>query len=202
MIYLSDKMNALKNEIFRLVGKDPEQLDKVLAQFELVKLKRNQYLFMEGEVCRSVFFVQKGLLQVLITDKNGVEKTNDIILENNWFTDLESFQNKTNSLLSVKATKSTLVYQIHLDSFMDLMKNVPKFAEAYNAIIEAKYKELTNRINAFNGSKSHERIEWLHQYKPEFLMNVPDKLIASYLGISKETYCRQKQLVKNVAIYQ
>jgi len=72
------------------------------------------------------------------------------------------------------------------------MENVPKFAQAYVTIIKCKYKESVVRIAAFNTFNSQEKIEWLYKFKPDFLITVPDKLFASYLGISIETYCRQK----------
>jgi len=192
-------MKALKKDIIRMVGKNPEYLEDVLSRFVKLELKRNDFLFSEGEVCRSIYFVQSGLLQVLFCDKNGIEKTTDIILENNWFTDLESFKNKVPSAISARATKATVVYKINRDMFQVLMENVPKFAEAYLTIIEKKYKESLNRIAAFSGLNANDRIEWLFKFKPEFLIHVPDKLIAAYLGISKETYCRQKQHARIVA---
>ncbi len=182
-----------------MVGKNPEFLEDVLSHFVKVKLKRDEYLFSEGEVCRSIYFVQSGLLQVLQVDKKGVEKTTDLILKDNWFTDLGSFKNKIPSQLCAKAKKATIVYKINRDSFQILMENVPKFAQAYIKIIEGKYKESMERIAAFNTLNSHDKIEWLFKFKPDFLLYVSDNLIASYLGISKETYCRQKQNARIVA---
>ena len=192
-------MKALKNDIIKMVGKNPEYLEDVLSHFVKVNLKRDEYLFTEGEVCPSVFFVQSGLLQVLQVDKKGVEKTTDLIIKDNWFTDLGSFKNKIPSQLSVKAKKETIVYKIGRESFQTLMDNVPKFTEAYIKIIEGKYKESMERIAAFNTLNSHDKIEWLFKFKPDFLLYVSDNLIASYLGISKETYCRQKQNARIVA---
>ena len=182
-----------------MVGKNPEYLEDVLSHFLKVKLKRDEYLLTEGEVCPSIYFVQSGLLQVLQVDKKGDEKTTDLIIKDNWFTDLGSFKNKIPSQLSVKAKKETIVYKIGHESFQTLMENVPKFAQAYISIIESKYKESIERIAAFNTLNSLDKIEWLYKFKPDFLLYVPDKLISSYLGISKETYCRQKQNARIVA---
>jgi CRP-like cAMP-binding protein len=192
-------MNSLINEIVKMVGKNPEYLDDVLSHFVKVNLKRNEVLFTEGEVCRSIYFIESGLIQVLQVNKKGMEKTIDLVLKDCWFTDLESFKNKVPSLLNAKAPNATIVYKINRDSFEKLMKNVPKFGEAYITIIEGKYKESIERIAAFSALNSLDRIEWLYQYKPNFLIQVSDKLIASYLGISKETYCRQKRNARIVA---
>jgi CRP-like cAMP-binding protein len=182
-----------------MVRKNPEYLEDVLSQFVKVNLKREEYLISEGEVCRYVYFVESGLLQVFQIDKGGFERTIDLIIKDNWFTDLSSFKNRIPSQLSVKAKKKTLVYRIGRESFQTLLENVPKFAEAYIKIIEGKYKESMERITVFNTLNSHEKIEWLYKFKPDFLIHASDNLIASYLGISKETYCRQKQRIRIVA---
>ena len=185
-------MKALKNDIEKMVGKNPPFLDIVLNNFEKESLKRNEFLFKEGDICRSIYFIESGLLQVLQIDKNGFEKTTDLIIKDNWFTDIDSFKNRAPSQLNVKAKKATVVSKISGDSFKTLMENVPKFAEAYLKIIEEKYNESMQRIAAFNTLNAQEKIEWLHKFKPNFLIHISDKLIASYLGISKETYCRLK----------
>jgi len=195
----NNNMNALKNDIIKMVGKNPEYLEDVLSQFVKVKINKNAFLFTEGEVCSSIYFIESGLIQVLQVDKNGNEKTTDIIVKDNWFTDLGSFKNKIPSQLSAKAKNDSIVYKISRESFQILMDDVPKFAQAYITIIEGKYKESMERIAAFNTLNSYEKIEWLNKFKPDFLLYVADKLIASYLGISKETYCRQKQNARIIA---
>lgn len=195
-------MKALINDIERMVGKNPAFLEDVLKHFVKVSLKRHEFLFKEGEVCRAIYFIESGLLQVLQIDKNGLEKTTDLVIKDSWFTDIDSFKNKTPSHHNVKAKKATVIYKISLESFKTLMENVPKFAAAYLKIIEEKYKESMQRIGAFNTFNAQEKIEWLYKFKPDFLVHVSDKLIASYLGISKETYCRLKQTARIVAIGQ
>lgn len=191
-------MQALKDDITKMAGEHPEHLEYVLSKFVQQKLKRGEYLFVAGQVCRSVYFVQSGLLQVLYVNSDGVEKTADIVTGNNWFSDIDSFKNGIPSQVSARAVKSTVLYKINRETFQALMQKVPKFAEVYLTIIEGKYKESSSRITAINGLNSTERIAWLRKNKPEFLLQVSDKLIASYLGISKETYCRQKQVRKTV----
>ncbi len=191
-------MQALKDDIIRMAGEHPEHLEYVLSKFVEQKFKRGEYLFVAGQVCRSVYFVQSGLLQVLYLSSDGVEKTADIVTGNNWFSDIDSFKKGIPSQVSARAVKSTVVYKMNRETFRALMQKVPKFAEVYLTIIEGKYKESASRIKAINGLNSIDRIEWLRTNKPEFLQEVSDKLIASYLGISKETYCRQKQGRKTV----
>lgn len=185
-------MNKLKDNIIRIIGENPPYLEEVLSHFKSTKFKRHEYLMREGDVCRHIFYVKKGLLQIINVDSNLNELTMDIVIENNWFTDVYSFKNETKSNLNVKAHRHTEVYFIDKKSFEFLMQKVPKFAEAYMKIIEEKYRESTERIFALNSLEAKEKIIWLRNYKPELFQNAPDKLIAEYLGISKSTFCRMK----------
>lgn len=185
----------LINNITKITGDNPPYLEEVMKHFCILNLQRNQYLISEGDICKHVYYVQSGLIQVFQIDKNFNERTIDLILPDNWFTDLESFKNKSNSKLSARATKDTIVYQIKRESFDLLLNKVPKFAEVYIRIIEEKYKESNERILAFSSLNAQEKINWLRKFKPEFFNSLSDKLIADYLGISKETFCRQKQFI-------
>lgn len=185
-------METLRDNIVQMVGPHARNLDIVLAAFDCIKLRRNEWLHQQGNSFRHVYFVASGALQVVSTQHSGNEKTIDIVLAGNWFTDLESFQKRSPSLLSVRAVKSTEVYCIGQHSFAQLMETVPDFFRAYTMVIEQKYKESVQRLTAFSTLSTPEKIEWARTYQPAML-DLPDRLIASWLGISKETYCRLKQ---------
>jgi CRP-like cAMP-binding protein len=191
-------MEVLKSNIIKIIGQNPENLDDVLACFVRLKLKRNQYIFSEGELCNYIYFVESGVVQLADTSSNGEEKTVDILIKDTWFSDLDSFKNRTPAQLSAKAIRATVLYKLSIDSFNVLITQVPKFAEAYTKILEEKYMQSMQRIAAFNTLNNQEKIIWLKKNKPEYLIYVPDKIMASYLGISKETYCRQKRKINIV----
>ena len=185
-------INKLKNNIIQIVGKNPPNLMEVLSCFRSSKFRKDEYLLREGDVCKHIHYVNKGLLQITKVDSQFNEITTDLILENNWFTDVYSFKNGVKSNLSVKANRLTEVYSINKQSFEILMQKVPKFADAYIKIIEEKYKESTERVIALNTLEAKDKIQWLRNFRPEMFQKAPDKLIAEYLGISKGTFCRLK----------
>jgi CRP-like cAMP-binding protein len=194
-------MQTLVKNIEHLVGNNPEYLDEVLCRFVKVQLKKGQWVLREGKVCNDVFFVTSGILQVVQTDKSGYEKTIDLILKDSWFTDFASFRGSVPSGIGVIAYRRTMVYKLSRPSFEKLLETVPKFAMAYMKILEAKYRESYDRNAMLSFMSSEERIDWLSENRAEFPNEVPDTLIASYLGISKETYCRKKG-ARFVAKYQ
>jgi CRP-like cAMP-binding protein len=72
------------------------------------------------------------------------------------------------------------------------METVPQFDKVYKQILEASYANSVYRINTFVSLTALERIKWLMDYRPMLMARLSSKLIASYLGISQETFSRLK----------
>ena len=84
-------IEVLRNHITNRLGNDFDNLDKVLAMFNHVKTKRNEQILSQGEVCKYFYFIAKGCLQVYVYDKEFNETTRDIVIEDNWCSELLSF---------------------------------------------------------------------------------------------------------------
>ena len=87
----------LRQHIIERLGKPPDNLDTVLENFTEKRTKRNEFLLREGDVCKHVYFIVKGCLQMFVVDKNGNESTREFYFEDQWTTDIFGFQNQTPS---------------------------------------------------------------------------------------------------------
>ncbi len=65
----------LKQHIIKRLGKDVDNLDLVLSKFKPIVTKRNQQILKEGEICKYVYFVVSGCLQVYVYDHEMNETT-------------------------------------------------------------------------------------------------------------------------------
>ena len=75
------------------------------------------------------------------------------------------------------------------------METVPPFALVYKQLLEASYANSVYRINTLVSLSALEKIKWLMDNRPVLMQRVSSKIIASYLGISQETYSRLKRKV-------
>ena len=94
-------LQILKTHITNRLGNDLQNLDLVLSKFTLIEAKRNQQLLTQGEVCKYVYFVAKGCLQVYVFDNEMNETTRDIVIEDNWCSELISFQDRFKSFMPI-----------------------------------------------------------------------------------------------------
>lgn len=185
-------IEILRNHITNRLGNDPDNLDKVLSSFKYIKTKRNEQLLRQGDPCKYVYFIIKGCLQVYVYDKDFNETTRDIIIEENWCSELLSFGSGNPATENIRTVEPCELFAIDRPSFQTMMETIPQFDKVYRQILEASYANSVYRINAFVSLTALDRIKWLMEYRPMLLTRLSSKLIASYLGINKDVFSRLK----------
>jgi CRP-like cAMP-binding protein len=185
-------IEILRNHIISRLGNSLQDLDLVLSKFTHLQAKRNQQLLRQGEVCRYVYFIASGCLQVYVHDKDMNETTRDIVLEDHWCSELLSFGSKQPAAENIRAVEPSELFCIDRQNFQAMMETVPQFDKVYRQILEASYANSVYRINTFVSLSALERVQWLIENRPTLMTRVSSKLIASYLGINKDVYSRLK----------
>lgn len=185
-------LEVLRNHITNRLGNDLDNLDRVLTTFKPITTKRNQILLQQGDVCKYVYFIAKGCLQVYVYDKDLNETTRDIVIEDNWCSELLSFGSGQPATENIRTVEPCELFAIDRQSFQTMMETVPQFDKVYKQILEASYANSVYRLNSFVALTALERIQWLMEYRPKLMTRLSSKLIASYLGINKDVYSRLK----------
>lgn len=185
-------IEVLRKHITARLGNDLENLDKVLSTFKHLTTKRNEQLLQQGDTCKYVYFIAKGSLQVYVFDKDFNETTRDIVIEDNWCSELQSFGSGHPSTENIRSIEPCELFAIDRQAFQIMMETVPQFDKVYKQILEASYANSVYRINTFVSLSALDRIKWLMEYRPMFMSRFSSKLIASYLGINKDVFSRLK----------
>ena len=152
-------------------------------------LRKHQYLLQEGEVCKHAAFIVKGAMRKYQVDNKGEENIIMLYLENSWVTDRESYIMKTPSIYNIDAWENTEVLLFIKANQTGRLSSIPALQEARrmmdnNFAIAAQNRMATISLTA------EERYDQLLKTYPEFLQRFPQHIIASYLGIAKETLSR------------
>lgn len=185
-------IEVLQNHIIKRLGKAPDHLAEVSKAFEPLHSKRGSFLLREGEVCKYVYFIVEGCLQVFVIDKNGNESTREFYTEEQWVTDIFGFKNQQASEEYIKCVEPCKLLRIHYDAFQHFSVEVPAFAQIYQQVLELSYNNTVYRVNTLTAMDALERMKWLMENKPKLMTRLSSKLLASYLGISPETMTRLK----------
>jgi CRP-like cAMP-binding protein len=185
-------IEVLRKHITARLGDDPDNLETVLSSFKHITAKRNEQILQQGEICRYVYFIAKGCLQVYVYDNDFNETTRDLVTEDNWCSELQSFGSGNPAIENIRAVEPCELFAIDRKAFQTMMETVPQFDKMYKQILEASYANSVYRINTFVALSALDRIKWLMKYRPMLMTRLSSKLIASYLGINKDVFSRLK----------
>ena len=161
------------------------------------KLRKRQYFLQAGEVCKYMAFIVKGAMRQYSVDAKGIEHIVYLSIENWWAGDRESYTQLTPSHYFIDAWEDTDALLITNADAVSHLNSIPAFKETRNRIDDKHAFALLNRVNTNISLSAEQRYTQLEKSYPEFLQRFPQHIIASYLGITKETLSRvRNQSVK------
>jgi len=169
----------------------------IVAVFQPKKLRKKQYFLEEGNVCKYVGFIVKGAMRQYSVDDKGVEHIVQLYIENYWASDRESAVMLTPSRYYIDAWEDTELLVATVADMLDLIENVPSFGQMTRLMDQRSFIASQRRLNSTISNSAEKRYEEFTDNHPQFIQRFPQHLIASFLGITKETLSRiRKQALK------
>jgi len=169
----------------------------IKAAFQYKKLRKKQYLLQEGDVCKHSAFVVKGAMRQYSVDEKGVEHVVHLFIENYWASDRESMLMLTPSVFNIDAWEDTEILIITRAEMLDLMSKIPVLVEMIRLMDERNAIANQRRLNSTISGTAERRYEEFSSNHPQFIQRFPQHVIASFLGITKETLSRiRKQSIR------
>jgi len=190
-------MSNIQNYLAKVFEVPAEKLNLCSIQYESRKISKHGFLLQQGEICHNTFFVEKGLLRMYSSDKNGKEHIIQFAPENWLIGDRSSLYFNEKSSYFIEAVEDSEVLFLNPDFFSKLLEEFPNSIERNDLIIQKHVKSLQDRINSLLGETAEERYMKFTKMYPDLLMRVPQWMIASYLGITPESLSRvRKELAR------
>ena len=167
-----------------------EQHEWIRSQSVVKKLRKKQYLLQEGDHWHYKGFVTKGLLRTYSIDERGFEHVIYFAMENWWVGDREAFLSGQPSRFNIDAIEDSEIVLMEKQKYDAICRELPAFNDMVNKIIERSFIASQNRIHDSISSPVEERYSNFVQRYPSLAARVPLNMIASYLGITRETLSR------------
>jgi len=158
--------------------------------FVLKKLRKKQYFLQEGEVCKYAAFIVKGAMRQYSVDDKGAEHIIHLLIENWWAVDRESFIMLNPSKYNIDAWEDTDMLLFTKADYINLLTPIPALVEMSRNLDDKNHIAAQKRLNAAISLSAEQRYADLVNTYPEFLQRFPQHMLASYLGITKETLSR------------
>lgn len=173
--------------------------DKRLLEFYTSKRKylKGQYIVQQGDVCEYENFVLNGCTRTFYLDEDGNEHVVMFAIENWWTGDLGSFTSRLPATYHVQCLDDTEVVQFTYDALECLYEGIPLMERFFRLIIQKAFVASEKRIVANFSMAARERyLDFLTRY-PKIEQKVPQYMIASYLGITKEFLSKIRSELRN-----
>ena len=167
------------------------EIEVIKEVFAPKKIRKRQYLLQEGEVCKHAAFIVKGAMRQYTVDEKGAVHISRLFLENWWVTDRESYAKLTPSLYCIDAWEDCNVLLVTKGDLENRLMPMPAINDTIRKVDENFAIAVQKRV-ASTSLPAEERYAELMKSNPEFLLRFPQHIIASYLGVSRETLSRAR----------
>jgi CRP-like cAMP-binding protein len=179
-----------------LVG---DEIDMIQSSFVVKNFRKRQFFLQEGEVCKYTSFIVRGAMRHYGVNEKGEEHVINLFIENGWASDRESLLNQTPSKYFIDAWEDTEVLLVKKTDLTYLVDNIPALTEWIKKLDANFAVAIQRRLCAAISLSAEERYYDLEKTDIEFLQRFPQHIIASYLGINRETLSRiRSRAIKKV----
>lgn len=167
-----------------------EELRLMLGKATVRKFRRRQLLLREGEICQHKIFVSKGLLRTYRLKEDGTETIMRFSAENSWNVDHESYHNRTPTKYNIEAIEDSEVILWTRENFDGLLLVIPALRDLSERLRIDNLHSSQDRILMNISASSEEKYQEFVTAFPDIFRRVPLHMVASYLGVSRETLSR------------
>lgn len=181
----------LRQQIEKITPLTDSEFEYIRSHFILKKYKKHQFLVQEDAAVPYDFFVTKGLLKASYTNHHDdKEHILQFAWEDWWITDYQAYFNETASSLTIDCIEEVEVLCLSLHNREKICADLHKIEHFFRRKSNAGYVALQRRILSLLNNSAEERYHQLLSAYPQLFQRVPKTLIASYLGVSRETLSR------------
>lgn len=189
---------AILDYIHRYISLTPEEETLLLSKIVYRKYLKDQYIIQQGDVCKTVNFIISGCTKTFFIDPEGQEHIIMFSIEDWWTSDLGSFITQTSAELNVQCIEHTQLIQFTYDNLESLYQEIPKLERLFRKIVERAFVASQKRIIRNFSLTAKERYQIFKKKYPKIDQRVPQYMIASYLGVTKEFLSKIKsQIIQN-----
>jgi len=187
------KLHNFYNHLSRFTCITAKEFEKCLPYFSNRTLKKGDTLIKPGEKVFQTNWVIKGLLISTFTDNNGKEHVIQFANEGCWITDPQAFYLQQRAIFNITCLEQTELISISFDNREKLCNAISGMEHFFRIKANDSFVKQQKRLLTFLSNDATERFNLLLKEYPDLLQRVSKKILASYLGVSRETLSRLKK---------
>lgn len=176
----------LLDYISRFITLTEKEESYLLSKVKFRKYLKGQYIVQQGDICKFSSYLISGCTRTFFSDNKGQEHVIMFAIEDWWTSDIGSFITQTPADYNVQCIEVTEVIQFVHHNQEGLFQKIPKLERLFRQMLEKALVSSQKRIvRNFSLTAKEQYLHFKKQY-PTIEQRVPQYMIASYLGITKE----------------
>jgi len=190
--------SALLSSIQQYIPLSSRDAEVTLSLFKRKTIEKGDYLLKEREICRQLYFIEKGLLRYFMND-DGSDITHFFAAENDFACNYESLLKNSPSRKNIQAIEETTIWTIS-QSDLDLFYKQIEHGERFGRLLMEK--ELLNTISRFLEHYTHSPEQRYQDFLTQFSalqQRIPQYYIASYVGVQPPSLSRIRKRMANLS---
>ncbi|TVZ22583.1 CRP-like cAMP-binding protein [Dokdonia sp. Hel_I_63] len=187
---MENKFHSLRQHFEELYSLTDEEWNFIEPHFHFKTLKKHQFLIQAGQAVNFEYWIINGLVKAYHIDDKGKEHILQFAMEKYWVSDHCAFQHQEPGTIFVDCLENSEFFCLSLEDREKICLAVPAVANFFRVKSNHGYINLQKRVLSLLTMTAEDRYQYLVTKLPALIQRVPKKLIASYLGVSRETLSR------------
>lgn len=170
------------------------EIEEIISKFHRQKVKKNEFVLKQGMVCKDLVFVQSGCLRLFYIH-DDIEVSVWFALKHSSAIEMYSFISGLPSDYFLQAIEDTEILYLPKSELENLYVKHQKMQELMRKFWEDVILNLLQRFTALQRDSAEQRyLDLLN--KPELLQSIPQKYLASFIGVTPTSLSRIKKNIR------
>ena len=185
-------MSLLLQNISKHVDLTSQEEELLLSLTSTETFKAKTILLNAGEISKQTYFVNAGILRSFNINDNIIEHVLHFACEGWWIGDMYSYIAEKPGNLFIEVLEDAEVVIITKENHQKLYQEIPKLERFFRILAENSLVAHQERLMDNLSLTAEERFEKFCSKYPTLIQKVPQKHIASYIGVTPEFFSKMK----------
>ncbi|GEP93357.1 cAMP-binding domain of CRP or a regulatory subunit of cAMP-dependent protein kinases [Chitinophaga terrae (ex Kim and Jung 2007)] len=190
-------MTVLQTLLEELSGVLPGNMTSLFALTRQVKLEEGEAYIREGDKSRRLAFIEKGIIRAYTLKQNGDEATLFLRWEGHFVASHDTIIHSIPARFTYRALEACSLIEIDYDELDDVLRRQPELEHLRNYFLLKMLSDALEGLEGFVLLSHEERYQRLLENRWDIVNRVPDKYIASMLGITPVSLSRIRKRIHN-----
>jgi CRP/FNR family transcriptional regulator, anaerobic regulatory protein len=188
-------LTLLLQHIEKIISLSEVEKEFILSKIEIKSYKAKTVLLHAGEVCKHSYFVNSGILRSFNINDNIVEHVLHFACEGWWIGDMYSLLSQKPGNLFIEVNEDAEIVLLSKENQEELYLEIPKLERFFRILTEISLVAHQERLMDNLSLTAEERFEKFCSKYPKLIQKVPQKQIASYIGVTPEFFSKMKSIL-------